>query len=134
MQPVLRLHRNIASGSSGRPSVFVVEVVDHSLGSAGIGNGIDQVEPLFTEIFSGETHSRMHEIAAEAHVLHHAHLTDEFILVKFAVPGPERLAPPFVGRIGELSDQFTVTQSVVCTPVRAGDCRDEQPGCRDRHE
>ena len=90
-----------ASRAAG-PAVFVIEPALHTEPLALLGTGIGQREPLLAQVLRHQAGAGVHKIAAHAHFLEDMDLSDQFILLELAIPGPERLSPPRSGGIGEL--------------------------------
>lgn len=80
---------DLAAGGAAGPAVLVVEPGVHAQLLRLVGAGLDAGEPVATEIFGVEAHARMHEEAAEAHLLHDADLAAQLGGREFGVPGPE---------------------------------------------
>ena len=57
--------------------------------------GVDAGEPLFSEVFGIQTDPGVHEKSAEAHFVKEVDLSDQFVLVQFGIPRPERHSPEF---------------------------------------
>ena len=121
VHPKLRILGDVTTGGAGWPTVFIIKPVFQTSFFAVVSHGIGEFKPFITKIFRLQTHTGMHEVASESHGVKYGHLTEEFVLVKLAVPSPERLRPPLSGRIGELFKQLLVAQMVGFTVMASGE-------------
>ena len=92
---------DVAAAVARGPLVLVVEPGQHLILLGVIGAGLDQLHEVVGEVGGGHAGSAMHMESAQPHFLENIDLTEEFLLLQIAVPGPERGSPIFGGGVGE---------------------------------
>ena len=92
LHAVLGIYRDLTARTSRGPSVLVVEPGLHAVLLGGVGDLVDEVEPLIPQVLGDESRAGVHEVTAQTHLLHDVGLTHQLLAAELAVPGPEGLA------------------------------------------
>ena len=95
LHAVLGVNGDLTARATGGPAILVVEPGLHAVLLGGVGYLVDEVKPLVAQVLGDESCAGVHEVTAQAHLLHDVRLTNQLLAAKLAVPGPEGLAAVF---------------------------------------
>ena len=96
---VTGIPRHNPARTSGRPAILVIQPGLHPLFLSIVCAGIDQREPLFSQILCFQSGSGMHEESSETHFMHYVDLSCQLCFVQLPVPCPKGLSTELCGRL-----------------------------------
>ena len=84
--------RHQSARRAGRPAILVIEPAEHVVLLSLVAAGAGQIHELIAQIGRGHARAGVHVEAAHAHLLEDVDLAQQLVLLKTAVPRPERRA------------------------------------------
>ena len=83
---VLRINRDLSASRAGRPAVLIVQPCFHAVCGGDIRDLVDKFKPFLAQVLGNESRARVHEVAAQPHLLHDVCLPHQLLAAQLAVP------------------------------------------------